>query len=254
MAAADPAAWEHWLATLASVYTGLLAQQQQQHTADAPRELLQQLADFTICLVCSMRWVNVNVDDDKLQTPEFRNKVLLCLKQQHWQQQHALQHMTEHPAMQQTTPAPHKQSAQDEQHLQQHTGQQKPHQQDSTAGPSIPLVLAGSLLHRITYTCLLLLLPPPRPLLTAFFEATDPSDFSIAQLQSIMRGLLFVGCAPPEPWLQGMVLMVRSKVGELGQKDLLSFVEAFRFFGTQVGRAPWLRDVTALMEEFSCVA
>jgi hypothetical protein len=250
MAAADPAAWEHWLATLASVYTHLLAQQQQHHAVDAPQELLQQLADFTICLVCSMRWVNVNVDDDKLRTPEYRNKVLHCLKQQHWQQQHALQCQHEHAAVQQTTTAPRKQPAQDEQHHQHQAGQ-NPH---LAASLSIPFALAGSLLHRVTYTCLLLLLPPPRPMLAAFFEATDPSDFSIKQLQSIMRGLLFVGSAPPEPWLQGMVLFVRSKVGELGQKDMLSFVEAFRFFGTQVGRAPWLRDVTALMEEFSCVA
>jgi hypothetical protein len=234
MAAAEPAAWEHWLAKLSTVYADLLAQQllqeQEQSGQLAPaaaEQLLQQLTDFTICLACSMRWVNINVDDDRLQTPKFRQRVLHCLLQQQQKQ-------AEEPPHQQ-----HEQEAQSAAAVQ-------PQQ--------VPFALAGSLAHRLTYTCLLLLLPPPRPMLSAFFRATDPAEFTLDQLQRIVRGLLFVGCAPPEPWLEGLVQLVRGRVGEMGQKDLLGFVEAFRFFGTQVGRAPWLRDVTALMEEFSCVA
>jgi hypothetical protein len=234
MAAADPAAWEYWLAKLTTVYADLLAQQlllqQQQNGQLAPaaaEQLLQQLADFTICLACSMRWVNINVDDDRLQTPEFRQRVLHCLQQQQEQAQ--------------------------EQPQQQHE-QQAQIAAAAVQPQQVPFALAGSLAHRLTYTCLLLLLPPPRPMLSAFFQATIPAEFTLEQLQRIVRGLLFVGCAPPEAWLQGLVQLVRGRVGEMGQKDLLAFVEAFRFFGTQVGRAPWLRDVTALMEEFSCVA
>jgi hypothetical protein len=277
MSAADPAAWEQWLANIANVYAYLLAnqlitqqqQQQQQESASAPAAmvasaaataaeegLLQQLADFTISLVCSMRWVNVNVDDDRLQTPEFRQKVLDCLLQQ--QQQQARSTEQSHP---QATAQQQQQQARLVQQPHPHATPQKQQQllQDETEqlprnAAAAPFGLAGSLAHRVTYTCLLLLLPPPRPMLLALFAATQPSDFTLEELQRIVRGLLFVGCAPPEPWLQGLVVLVRGRVGEMGQKELLGFVEAFRFFGTQVGRAPWLRDVTALMEEFSCTA
>jgi hypothetical protein len=240
MAAADPAAWEHWLANLTAVYADRLAHQQQQsqqhhqQQQQPSEQLLQELADFTICLACSMRWVNINVDDDRLQTPEFRERVLTCL---HQQQQQEDQTRQQHQQQQQLVGGG--------------SGLVQPAQQQQC---TVPFALAGSLAHRLTYTCLLLLLPPPRQLLSAFFAATDPADFSLDQLHSIVRGLLFVGCAPPEPWLQGLVVLVRGRLGEMGQKDMLSFVEAFRFFGTQVGRAPWLRDVTAMLEEFSCVA
>lgn len=242
MAAADPAAWEHWLANLTAVYADRLAHQQQQsqqqHQQHQQRQqpgeqLLQELADFIICLACSMRWVNVNVDDDRLQTPEFRQRVLTCLHQQQQQEDQARQQ-------------------QQQQAVGGSSGVQQPARQQQQG--TVPFALAGSLAHRLTYTCLLLLLPPPRPLLSAFFAATDPADFSLDQLHSIVRGLLFVGCAPPEAWLQGLAVLVRGRLGEMGQKDMLGFVEAFRFFGTQVGRAPWLRDVTAMLEEFSCVA
>ena len=273
MSAADPAAWEQWLANFANVYSFLLArqliaQQQQQGShrgataavvaaaaaAAAEEGLLQLLADFTISLVCSMRWVNVNVDDDRLQTPEFRQKVLECLQQQQ-QQQQASSAEQSHP---QATAQQQQASSAEHQHPQATPQQQKQQQEVTEQVPgrvaAVPFGLAGSLAHRVTYTCLLLLLPPPRPMLSALFAATQPSDFTLEELQRIVRGLLFVGCAPPEPWLQGLVVLVRGRVGEMGQKELLGFVEAFRFFGTQVGRAPWLRDVTALMEEFSCTA
>jgi hypothetical protein len=218
--AADQDAWQH------------------AHPADE-QPLLQQLADFMISLACGMRWVNVNVDDDRLQTPEFRERVLQCLQQQQEPQQpqeriHA-EGLGQQPAAG-TQQQPQQEASTDAMQQQQH----------------VPFALAGSLAHRLTYTCLLLLLPPPRPLLAQFFAATNPADFSTAQLQAMVRGLLFVGCAPPERWLKDLVQLVRSQVGQLEQKELLGFTEAFRFFGTQCGRAPWLRDVTALLEEFSC--
>lgn len=246
MAAADPAAWEGWLANLTITYANLLAaqlqqQQQQQlqlNCSGNDLELQQQLADFTISLACSMRYVNVNVDDDRLQMAEYRDRVLQCLSQQQRDAQADVPFVDPQMAAQ---------SADGTTDLQQPTQQQQP-------ADDVPFALAGSLAHRITFTCLLLLLPPPRPLLAAFFAATSPTTFSLPQLQSIVRGLLFVGSAPPEPWLRGLVELVRGSVGDMTQKELQGFVEGFRFFGTQVGRPAWLRDVTALMQEFSCEA
>jgi len=242
-------------------------------SSGASTELLQQLADFTICLACSMRWVNVNVDDDRLQTPEFRKRVLQSLQLQQQQEQEAAAGVEQRQQQQQSKAAGRAGIEQQkhlgaailqpqepgslQQQLQQPAQQQEQQQQQQDIPAQqmqqVPFALAGSLAHRLTYTCLLLLLPPPRPLLAAFFKATEPQDFSLVQLQGIVRGLLFVGCAPPEPWLKGLVQLVRSRAGELGQRDVLGFVEAFRFFGTQAGRVPWLRDVTAMLEEFSCV-
>lgn len=137
LAAADPAAWENWLADVAAVYATLLQQEQQQHQPSAihttgtsataatafvqqhgavlfnssgsssdlgsciaaaaasgrdswpavarrgaglnpvqqQQHLLEQLAEFMIDLACCMRWSNVNVDDDRLQTQDFKDKV-----------------------------------------------------------------------------------------------------------------------------------------------------------------------------------
>jgi hypothetical protein len=46
----------------------LTQQQQQQQKQIMLEPLLHQLADFIVALACSMRWANVNVDDDRLQS------------------------------------------------------------------------------------------------------------------------------------------------------------------------------------------
>jgi hypothetical protein len=62
LAAADPAAWERWLADLAAVYGAQLQQhaeghqqQQQLLLLQQSQPVLEQLADFTINLACAMR-------------------------------------------------------------------------------------------------------------------------------------------------------------------------------------------------------
>jgi hypothetical protein len=219
LAAADPAAWEQWLAGVTQVWAAGAEQQQQAQDA-----LTQQLAEYVTALACSMRWANVNVSADEVQTPRFRTKVLACLQQQGEEQQ----------------------QQQQQQQQQEAAAAAAAHMQPS--GPPLALV------HRLTLTLLLLLLPPPRPLLTAFFAATAPSHFSLAQLQGIVRGCLCVGAAPPEAWLRELVGLVRQQsAGGLAQRDVLSWVEAFRFFSSQSRRVqPWLRDATALLEEYSC--
>jgi hypothetical protein len=172
------------------------------------------------------RWANVNVNDDRLQTPEFKQQVLRVLQQ-------------------------HEQPLQQHHHRQQQ--QQQDDEEESLLLPALQ-TLAGSYTHRLTYTMLLLLLPPPRPLLAAFFEATA-SDlhklFTVEQVQGLIRGCLFLGTVPPEPWLRALVDMVRFRAQELPPKDVQGFVEGFRFFGTQAGRAGFLRDATAQLEEFT---
>lgn len=116
------------------------------------------------------------------------------------------------------------------------------------------LALAGSILHRMTFTMLLLLLPPPRPVLNAFFEATaaDLQElFTLHELQGLVRGLLFLGSVPPEPWLRALVDVVRGRAPEMEAGQVQSFVEGFRFFGTKASKAGWLRDATAQLEEFT---
>lgn len=225
LAAADPAAWEAWLADMAAVYTTQLQQQQQQQAAAVShannnhqqqlqqQPALEQLADFTVSLACAMRWANVNVNDDRLQTPDCKQQVLRVLQQQQQQPAH----------------------------------QQQQQQDDG-------LALAGSYAHRLTYAMLLLLLPPPRPLLAAFFEDTAPeltTLFTVDQVQGLIRGCLFLGTVPPEPWLRSCVGMVRFRAQEMPPKDVQGFVEGFRFFGTRAGRAGFLRDATAQLEEFT---
>jgi hypothetical protein len=159
------------------------------------------------------RWTNVNVNDDRLQTPDFKQQVLRALQQQEQQQQD---------------------------------------EESQVLLPAQPL--AGSYAHRLTYAMLLLLLPPPRPLLASFFEATAPvltDVFTVDQVQGLIRGCLFLGTVPPEPWLRALVDMVRFRAQELPAKDVQGFVEGFRFFGTQAGRAGFLRDATAQLEEFT---
>jgi hypothetical protein len=166
------------------------------------------------------RWANVNVNDDRLQTPDFKQQVLRVLQQQERQ--------------------PHNQQ------------QQQQQAEDQALLPLQPL--AGSYAHRLTYTMLLLLLPPPRPLLASFFEATATDLhklFTVDQVQGLIRGCLFLGTVPPEPWLRAVVDMVRFRAQELPPKDVQGFVEGFRFFGTQAGRAGFLRDATAQLEEFT---
>jgi hypothetical protein len=164
------------------------------------------------------RWANVNVNDDRLQTPDFKQQVLRVLQQQERQ--------------------PH--------------NQQQQQADDQALLPLQPL--AGSYAHRLTYTMLLLLLPPPRLLLTSFFDATATDLhklFTVDQVQGLIRGCLFLGTVPPEPWLRALVDMVRFRAQELPPKDVQGFVEGFRFFGTQAGRAGFLRDATAQLEEFT---
>lgn len=84
LAAADPAAWEQWLGQVTAAYAALVdasltQHQQQQHINLQP--LLHQLAEFVISLACSMRWANVNVDDDRLQT-EVSTATRWCSEQQ----------------------------------------------------------------------------------------------------------------------------------------------------------------------------
>ncbi|WIA20478.1 hypothetical protein OEZ85_004882 [Tetradesmus obliquus] len=222
LAAADPAAWEAWLADMAAVYTAQLQQQaeanglnNQQQQQQQQQPVLEQLADFTVSLACAMRWANVNVNDDRLQTSDFKQQVLRVLQQQQQQQ----------PA---------------------HRQQQQQH--------DAKLALAGSYAHRLTYAMLLLLLPPPRPLLASFFEDTAielTKLFTVDQVQGLIRGCLFLGTVPPEPWLRACVDMVRFRAQEMPPKDVQGFVEGFRFFGTRAGCAGFLRDATAQLEEFT---
>jgi hypothetical protein len=68
LAAADPAAWEAWLADLAAVHCAQLQQQaeasqqqgqqpeaSQQQQQQQQQQVLEQVADFTINLACAMR-------------------------------------------------------------------------------------------------------------------------------------------------------------------------------------------------------
>lgn len=116
------------------------------------------------------------------------------------------------------------------------------------------LALAGSFMHRVTYSMLLLLLPPPRPMLSAFFDATAerlPDLFTLSELRGLVRGLLYLGAVPSEPWLKSLVAVVRVRVQDLAPKEVQGFVEGFRFFGTKARKAGWLRDATAQLEEFT---
>jgi hypothetical protein len=131
---------------------------------------------------------------------------------------------------------------------------QEAHQQQQQQREVAPVMLAGSTMHRLTYSMLLLLLPPPRDVLATFFTATADQLwdlFDIQELQAIVRGLLFLGAAPSEPWLKALVEVVRLRAAELPSKDVRGFVEGFRFFGTKLSKAEWLRDATAQLEEFT---
>eukprot|EP00775_Hariotina_reticulata_P004169 gene4169-4417_t len=75
--------------------------------------------------------------------------------------------------------------------------------------------------------------------------------FRARELQAVVRGLLFLGAAPSEPWLKALVEVVRLRAAELPCKDVQGFVEGFRFFGTKLSKAAWLRDATAQLEEFT---
>lgn len=167
------------------------------------------------------------------------------------QQQHPPQHT--YVSLRPPTPEPwllpdELDKADEDADLQEDRGQQL----EPTQAPDI--ALAGSYLHRITYSMLLLLLPPPRPILTAFFEATAetlPKLFTLKQLQSLVRGLLFLGAVPPEPWLRALVGVLRGRAQEMEPRDVQVFVEGLRFFGTKARKAGWLRDATAQLEEFT---
>lgn len=189
--------------------------------------------DLAVCSVC--RWANVNVNDDRLQTKAFKRKVLDALLEQQLQDEQQPELLSSW------------EQGQEEQLQQQVALSTAPEQQ-------LPMPMAGSIAHRVTYTMLLLLLPPPRPLLAAFFDATAPQLselFSIPQLMGLVRGLLFLGAAPPEPWLHALVDVVRFRAQELPAKDVQGFVEGFRFFGTKATKAGYLRDATAQLEEFT---
>ncbi|KAF8057151.1 PIG-K [Scenedesmus sp. PABB004] len=248
LAAADPASWSAWLGDVSAAWAAgtqreLLRPQRRQPTPQpgeqpepplpggAEPAALEQLADFAIALACAMRWANVNVDDDQLQSPAFRAKVLDCLGRQ---------------------------LADEEQQRRQQQLEQQQQQQQAQDLPELPeqpghaLLLAGGLGHRLAHTMLLLLLPPPRALLDAFFAATAPGleHWSVPQLLDVVRGLLFVGVAPPEPWLAALVAVVRRQAPELAPRDVTGLVEGLRFFASQrpIG---WLRDATAQLAEFT---
>jgi hypothetical protein len=91
-------------------------------------------------------------------------------------------------------------------------------------------------------------------MLDSFFSATAqdlPHLFDLTQLQGLIKGLLFLGVVPPEPWLKALVGVVRGRASELPPKDVQGFAEGFRFFCSRAMRAGWLRDVTAQLEEFT---
>jgi hypothetical protein len=243
LAAADPAAWEAFLADVGAVWAAeeqLIAQSAAASSSEPP--LAQRVTDLVVSLACCMRWANVNVDDDRVRTTDFRQAVL--------------HELTQSPAAAADTATAlrqqrQQQHLQESQHNERRNQQQQQQQQLQPCEDAAGLLLAGGLAHQMASTMLRCLLPPPRPLLAAFYDATGQhNQFTLREFGALARGCLYLGEAPPEPWLAPLVDAVRRDIASLPQRDLQGFLEAFRFFSTQ-RRASWLRDATAQLQEFT---
>lgn len=107
---------------------------------------------------------------------------------------------------------------------------------------------------RIVHAMLMLKMSPPAATLQSFYDKTAgrlTSLFSIQQLHTMVRSLIFLGSTPDYDWLAALVVAVRAHVPELSSKELQGFTEGFRCFSANGHmQARWLRDAIAQLEEF----